>query len=584
MQRFTRFTLAATLLAGCGADGASDANTGAGTPAADPTAGQANPFTAAPAAGGTGKEDTGYVNPDGVEVEVDIEADLEGAGFRSDRGPAELGQFAVTYLRKKGDFYLESLAEHVASRNRVEWRVDGTWLTAEQAKAVDATKLNHFRIRGVNAVLLNRDAGGATLGKVFTATVPLKPYSIMTDAGDTCADDDDHISLSQSVYWYRWNPANPKCTVPTQEMTLTVSKTFQAAQATYPEYDRLTADGKVTAVVIFGQIGDGAITDSDPGMWAFKRMGTWLKDGGFKEAATAPVGKRYTKKIGTTDVEVDLYSPNDFSGLGDYAHFANFQRALSEHEIVVYDGHSMLGASDFWARPQYPDNYQIFLYGGCLGYEYYVKPIVDGKKGFANVDIMSSVIEVTANAVMFAGPALAEIFKGLDNGYKTTWRDILVAVRRGVGDSTFGASGVRDNCFTPTGSRCAADGGATEPTDGEVETGRFENATAQAIPDNAASGIKSVISVPESFPVRGVTVELNVTHSYVGDLKITLKKGRKTVTVWNNEGDDQKNIEATFDLGGFDGVDAKGDWTLSVVDSAAQDAGSLTSWALTLGR
>ena len=39
--------------------------------------------------------------------------------------------------------------------------------------------------------------------------------------------------------------------------------------------------------------------------------------------------------------------------------------------------------------------------------------------------------------------------------------DVLVAmlpngniVRDAVGDSTFGVSGVKDNCFTPTGSRC----------------------------------------------------------------------------------------------------------------------------------
>jgi hypothetical protein len=579
LETLFRWTLTAAIATGCSADDKNDAAAaGEGT---DPTVDQANPFTAAPA--GQGKEDTAYSNPDGVEVEVDIEADLEGAGYRSDRGPAELGQFAVTYLRKNGDFYLESLAEHVASRTRVEWLVDTNWVTAEQAKAIDATKLTHFRIRGVNAVLLNSASSGAQLGKVFEAVVPLKPYSIMTDAGDTCADDDDHMSLSQSVYWYRWDPSNPQCKVATQKMKVTVSKTFQAAQATYPEYDKLTADGKVTAVVIFGQIGDGAITESDPGMYAFRRMGTWLKEGGFKEAATAPVGKRYTKHIGSTDVEVDLYSPNDFSGLGDYAHFANFQKALSEHEIVVYDGHSMLGASDFWARPQYNSDYQIFLYGGCLGYEYYVKPIVDGKKGFENVDIMSSVVEVTANAVMFAGPAMAKIFEGLGNGYKTTWRDILVSVRRGVGDSTFGASGVRDNCFTPTGSRCGGDA----PVDGgggEAVEGHYESATAVAIPDNTSAGIKSVITVPETFTVKTVTVDVNVEHTYVGDLKIVLKKGRKSATVWANEGDSQKNIEASFDLGGFSGVDAKGDWTLSVVDSAAQDTGTLKSWALTLGR
>ena len=579
LETLFRWTLAAALTTGCGAAGTDDSTATDEGP--DPTAGLANPFTAAPA--GQGKEDTAYTNPDGVEVEVDIEADLEGAGFRSDRGPAELGQFAVTYLRKNGDFYMESLAEHVASRTRVEWRVDGTWMTAEQAKAVDAAKLTHFRIRAVNAVLLNSASSGAQVGKVFKAKVPLKPYSVMTDAGDTCADDDDHMGLSQSVYWYRWEPSNPKCKIPTQDMSVTVSKTFQAAQATYPEYDRLTADGKVTAVVIFGQIGDGAITDSDPGVQGMKRMGSWLKEGGFAEEATAPVGKRYTKRVGSTAVEVDLYSPYDFSGLGDYAHFANFQKALGEHEIVVYDGHSMLGASDFWARPQYPTNYQIYLYGGCLGYEYYVKPIVDGKKGFENVDIMSSVIEVSANAVMFAGPALAKIFEGLGNGYKTTWRDILVSVRRGVGASTFGASGVRDNCFTPTGSRCGGappvDNGGAVPAEGH-----YENSTVAAIPDASATGVKSVIKVPETFTVKSVTVELNIEHPYVGDLKVVLKKGRKSVTVWANEGDSQKNIEASFDLGGFTGVAAKGDWTLTVSDTAAQDVGTLKSWALTLGK
>jgi hypothetical protein len=189
-------------------------------------------------------------------------------------------------------------------------------------------------------------------------------------------------------------------------------------------------------------------------MQSFKRFGRWLEQAKFKSVA-APLGKRYEKLINGITVQVDLYSPREFSGLGDYAHFSNFQKALSEHEIVAYDGHSMLGASDFWERPQYPSFYQIFLYGGCLGYEYYVRPILHGKgDSWAKLDILSSVVEVTATANDFAGPALAKIFWAIQNGNRASWRDILLAVRRGVGDSTFGVSGVRDNCYTPTGSRC----------------------------------------------------------------------------------------------------------------------------------
>jgi hypothetical protein len=40
------------------------------------------------------------------------------------------------------------------------------------------------------------------------------------------------------------------------------------------------------------------------------------------------------------------------------------------------------------------------------------------------------------------------------SGKRASWRSILLKVRESVGDSTFGVSGVRDNCFTPSGSRC----------------------------------------------------------------------------------------------------------------------------------
>jgi hypothetical protein len=83
-----------------------------------------------------------------------------------------------------------------------------------------------------------------------------------------------------------------------------------------------------------------------------------------------------------------------------------------------------------------------------------VRPILNGKGSWNNVDIMSSVVEVSANANEFAGPFLAKMIWALDHGYRASWKDMLTAVRKSVGDSTFGVSGVRDNCFTPTGTRC----------------------------------------------------------------------------------------------------------------------------------
>ena len=407
-----------------------------------------NPFTADLT--DSGKEDSAYLNPDGFEVEVDLEGDVTASSdYQLDDAPATLGQFAMTYFRKKGSMYIESLAEDATADARAEWQVNGQWYTKANLPAGAVRK--HWRLRGLNTVILYSTARSATVGQTFTAKAPVKPFSVYSDAAKTCADSDDHIGLDQGVYWYRWEPDQTSCRIPLQDLKVTVSKVLPKTTSTvYPEFDQLLADKKLTTVILFGQIDDGAITENETGMRNMRQYGRWLTDARYKKV-TAPVGERYERKLANgTLIQIDLYSPRDFSGLGDTAHFANFQKAISEHEIVAWDGHSMLGASDFWSRPTYPSSYQIFLYGGCLGYEYYVKPILKSKGGtWDKLDLMSSVIEVTADANMFAGPAVAKIVWGIEHGNRVSWRSILLTVRENVGDSTFGVSGVRNNRFKP---------------------------------------------------------------------------------------------------------------------------------------
>lgn len=551
-----------------GALGACD-DGGAGDPAGFDD-GASNPLTEPAEA--PGKADTQYFNPDGIEVEVDIEADLEAPDYKKADGPAVLGQFALTYLRENGEIYLESLAEQATSDQRVEWKVDDTWVSARDAAQMDKSRLTRFRIRGINAVLLHEAKNGVDVGTVFEVPVPKKPFSIMADVGRACAKDDNHIGLDQSVYWYLWQPDKAGCNAQIQSMKITVSKMLPA-KVTYPEYDQLVADGKVTMVVLFGQIGD-ELSKTDTGYRAFEQMSRWLLQGGFSEVTPAPVGRRFTKTVKGVAVEVDLYSPYDFSGLSDYAHFSNFQKALSEHEVIAYDGHSMLGASDFWERPDYPDFYQVFLYGGCLGYEYYVAPILSGKGGWDKLDILSSVIEVSANANEYAGPFLARLLYALDNGYNVSWKDILGAIRTRVGDSTFGMSGVRDNCFSPGGSLC----GGSNPTTGGKTYGASPNA---AIPDNAPGGVSSSIDVPDGGVIAGLSVHVTIDHSYIGDLVIHLSHGGTDATIYTGAGIGGAALDETFTVSAFDGKELSGGWKLTVIDTAAVDTGTLASWSLT---
>ncbi len=419
--------------------------------ASDQSTSRDNPFTQDMS--DDGKEDSAYLNPDGTEIEVDLEGDVAGSQFMLSEGPAQIGQFALTYFRKQDKMYIESLAEDATTTNRAEWQINGTWFTAD--KVPSGSTLKHWRLRGLNAVFLYAAGTKPKVGDQLIAKVPANPFSVFADASSSCADNDDHIELDQSVYWYRWEPKTG-CTATLQDLKVTVSKTFSTSTASvYPEYDQLVKDNKVTFVVLFGEIDDGEITANETGMRNFAQFGSNLVGGGFKKVS-GPLGQRYEKKLSNGVLaQIDLYSPKEFSGLGDFGHFANFQKALSEHEVVAYDGHSMLGASDFWARPTYPSFYQIFLYGGCLGYEYYVKPILHGKgDSWKKLDILSSVVEVTADANIFAAPAIAKIIYSIEHGKRTSWKSVLNVVRDSVGDSTFGVSGVRENCYAPGGNRC----------------------------------------------------------------------------------------------------------------------------------
>lgn len=521
-----------------------------------------------------GKQDSAYYNPDGVEVEVDLEADVEALAWRKFFAPAELVQFAASYLRNSQQFYLESLDEAATTSERVEWLVDGEWITGDQVLALPPDELRRFRIRGMNAVLLLGAADDAHVGQVFVAEVPLKPYSVFSEAGTACARIDSHHPVSESNYWYFWKPEKPGCSITTQMASVTISQMFQASNATYPEYDLLVADGRLTAVLFFGQIGDGPISDADIGMSTFRRMARWLTEAGFREASDAPVGRRFTKQVGGIEVEFNLYSPYDFSGLADVEHFQRFKRAVLEYEIVVYDGHSMLGTSDFWSRLDYPDFYQIFVYGGCLGYEYYVQPILEGKGGWENIDLVSSVTEVTVGADKFAGPLFAKMIWAIENDFAASWNDILEATRRRVGDSTFGVSGVRDNCFTPSGSRC------TEPPLDTAQ--RYENGDIIEIPDNDSTGITSVIEVPDEFTATAAIFEIDITHTWVGDLRIILVHDGVEALIWDRAGGSGHDIKRSFDLDLFAGESAAGQWTLRVSDNVADDTGTLNSWAIVL--
>ena len=523
-------------------------------------------------------EDTGYINLRGQELHVTLEGDVQASEWQILSAPAELAQFTLMNLKNRYSFYLELLAEDTTAPEKVEWLVDGEWLNKQAAERVDQSKLKHFRMREINAVVMNSDYRSIQAGKVYDAVVPRKPYSIMEDAEDKCADYNSHISLSQSTYWYLWNPGKSGCPEElSQTMTVTIDQLLPDNPESYPEYDQLWADNKLTVAVFFGSLDDGEITE-DTNYKYFTKFCEWLEEAGFSETSEPPPEgelpgiRKFSKTAGELSEQVSVIGPHLFKGVNDWGNFDTWQEVVSSHEIIHYDGHSQMGSGMVFERVDYPDFYQVFQVTSCLSYEYYVRPILAGKRTWDSVDVLSNVKSTYYNeGLPLVGSFLAKLFWGFENRGQASWQDIMQAVSNELGHARFGVSGARGNCFHPDGNLCDN----TQP-----ERKRYSNATPAGIPDDDPNGVSSTIQVPDQLEVRNLSIEVDITHSYVGDLKLAVSHNGTTHTLWNQEGGSGDDLKKTFRTDAFNGQDGGGDWTLHISDRAARDTGTLNSWTL----
>ncbi|KAF7775205.1 hypothetical protein PCIT_a1339 [Pseudoalteromonas citrea] len=111
----------------------------------------------------------------------------------------------------------------------------------------------------------------------------------------------------------------------------------------------------------------------------------------------------------------------------------------------------------------------------------------------------------------------------------------------------------------------------------------YSNTEKVDIPDNDPAGASSVINIPDEITVFGSETLIDITHTYIGDLVVTLTSpSGTTATLHNKAGGGADDINQSFASNAFNGEVAQGDWTLKVVDTYAEDIGTINQWAVTL--
>ena len=203
--------------------------------------------------------------------------------------------------------------------------------------------------------------------------------------------------------------------------------------------------------------------------------------------------------------------------------------------------------------------------------------------------------------------------------------DIEIATDAGFVDSSIEIANVVTNSFMSTtiftsgtiyywrvrAKNSCADGAysETQKFQTSILCNTLTNNTSVNIPDNTL--VSSTITVLENLTVSDVNVTIDITHTWIDDLIITLTSPNNSTGIilfsreCNSNTVRYQNINVTYDdegtgyfdcsnsatsqivipnllLFGFNGELSLGDWTLKVEDKAGGDTGTIISWSLEL--
>ena len=490
----------------------------------------------------TGKTDTGYVSDKAAEVwseftssvTVDLKSvEAEGYGIdaadktrltdelrekirtaarNNDLTSTEVGRFASTQVK----FSRNALKSRGFNANLESAPVQ---LSALSLVGNDTVRIDYV-LKLESLVKLKELPAGKTIdslvGQRVELDVPQSPDSVAgiikaCDAakkagnGDVvcapivaCSTDPDNpaapdaetqAELNEWNYFYYWNPARAGCGIETSKARFTV-KNLAPEQKTYPEFDKLLSSKTITGVAVFGQLEHGELKLSyDEWGWiGYYEFTEWLEAQGFSRVTQVPSkakefaeeSSQWKKVVGKNlTVVFDVVSPLNLQDNADQAKKdAILKRAVKEHEVVYYNGHSFYGALKVLDDPaNFAPYYQLVFMDSCWSYAYYTKQVFAAKKkesdptGMLGADVLNSTepaisgshatFQVLLKKLLFAASKVADGSPASVKNY--TWKNLVAymnasadsraarAVKEGVPHSPeiYGASGVSTNVWKP---------------------------------------------------------------------------------------------------------------------------------------
>lgn len=93
--------------------------------------------------------------------------------------------------------------------------------------------------------------------------------------------------------------------------------------------------------------------------------------------------------------------------------------------------------------------------------------------------------------------------------------------------------------------------------------------------------LSSSIDVNDSGSNAVVSIDVDITHTYSGDLLLTLVSPSGAEQVLRSyTGYEENDVKESYDVTGFASNERNGSWTLKVYDNGIEDTGTINAWTI----
>ena len=382
-------------------------------------------------------------------------------------------------------------------------------------------------------------------------------------------DPESEVTVSQSLL-FMVNFSKPVVGVNPDDFVLSSDSTMESKRFTQTRDVSLPIPDKGAAI-------SDTITISDPGDILSVSIGvniTHTRIGDLKVDLLAPDGTvvKLHKRTGGNSENINRTYEPDFDGTelaGDWV-------------LRVRDkAESYIGTLNGWTLAiEYDENIDavVGLTGSGLQYFVNVRALRDGTY---NLDVVSDsgIVDMAGNPLNGTEPSHSDHSYVVETGPP----EVLSIERsdRIVRSADYPSIVFGINFSEPVRGVDAGDF-VLSPDDGRALRNFTQTMTPSLpIPDNGAA-VFDAVTISSSGTVRSVSVDVDISHTYISDLSVALIAPDGTIALLHNrDGGTLIDIDKTY-TPNLAGISLKGNWTLRMNDAGLGDVGTLNEWTLSI--